>query len=49
VQAALGLKLTFYRGRGSTREMAAGGNQPLNGLQAIYGWGWLRRGINPGV
>jgi hypothetical protein len=25
------------------------GNLWLNGLQAIDGWGWLRRGSNPGV
>jgi hypothetical protein len=49
VQIGPGVKLTFYRGRGSAGEAATGSNRWLNGLKAIHGRRWLSRGISPGV
>jgi hypothetical protein len=40
--------LAFYRGRGSAVEVVTRNNGQSNGLNAIYGWGWLRRGLNQG-
>jgi hypothetical protein len=49
VWSALGVVLAFCRGQERAGEVATGDNRWLNGLQAIDGRGWLRRGINPGV
>jgi hypothetical protein len=41
-----GVVLAFYRCRWSTVEIVTRDNGRSNDLNAIDGWGWLRRGLN---